>query len=135
MSDKLLDKYLGKKSDVQVEVSEEESTEDCGMFGWLRGVRDRAIMLEIRHRDGRITAFGYPWLDLVEYNPSEGITLKFSGKSVKIVGSNLNAEVRPNVRLVEGIIRQRISWIAETSRSLSSQSALDQTVIEEISVN
>ena len=37
--------------------------EDFGAFGWLRGIRDRAIMLEIRHRDGRVPAFGYAWLD------------------------------------------------------------------------
>lgn len=113
MSDKLLDKYLGKKIEAPAEVSEGEETEDCGVFGWLRGVRDRAIMLEIRHRDGRITALGYPWLDLVEYDPAKGITLRFCGKSVKIVGSNLNTEIRPNVCLLVGIIRQRISWIVE----------------------
>lgn len=134
MSDKLLDKYLGKKTEAQVEVSEGEGTEDCGVFGWLRGVRDRAIMLEIRHRDGRITALGYPWLDLVEYDPAEGITLKFSGKSVKIVGSNLTTEIRLSIQLLDGIIRQRVPWIAEASGESLPSLSRGGPLIEEIRI-
>ena len=48
-------------------------------FGFLRGVRDRAIMLELRHRDGRISAVGYAWLSGAEFDPSAGITLSFGG--------------------------------------------------------
>ena len=134
MSDKLLDKYVGKRTDSPAGTPEGEGTEDCGAFGWLRGIRDRAIMLEIRHKDGRITAFGYAWLDLVEYDPSEGITLKFSGKSVKIVGSNLNAEIRSNIRLLDGIIRQRIPWITEMSGASFTPSAGRGPQIEEVQV-
>jgi hypothetical protein len=47
-------------------------------FGWLRGIRDTAIMFDIRHRDGHITAFNYNVLDRAEFDPSEGITLKFA---------------------------------------------------------
>jgi len=134
MSDKLLDKYIGKRPDSSSVLPEGEGTEDCGAFGWLRGIRDRAIMLELRHRDGRITAFGYSWLDLVEYDPADGITLRFSGKSVKIIGSNLNAEIRPKIQLLDGIIRQRVPWIVEDSRESFPATTRDGPRIEEIQV-
>lgn len=135
MPDKLLDKYLGKRTGSPTHVPEPEGTEDCGAFGWLRGIRDRAIMLEIRHRDGRATALGYAWLDLVEYDPSEGITLRFSGKSVKIVGSGLNSEIRPNIRLLDGIIRQRVPWIAEASGERFLRDSGGGAQIDEIQVS
>lgn len=135
MSDKLLDKYIGKRTEIPVDSQEPEGTEDCGAFGWLRGIRDKANMLEIRHKDGRITALGYAWLDLVQYDPSEGITLRFSGKSVKISGSNLNTEVRPNIRLLDGIIRQRVPWLAEASEGQFGRDSRTGTQIDEIQIS
>lgn len=135
MSDNLLERYMGKRPESSpTGVQETEGLEEFGAFGWLRGIRDRAIMLEIRHRDGRITAFGYAWLDLVEYDPSEGITLRFSGKSVKIIGSHLNTEIRSNIRLLDGIIRQRVPWIAEMSGASFSPTSRGEPQIEEIQV-
>ena len=135
MSDKLLDKYMGKRTESSTDALEHEETENCGAFGWLRGIRDRSLMLEIRQKDGGITAFSYAWLDQVHYNPSEGITLRFSGKSVKITGSNLNTEVRPNIRLLDGIIRQRVPWIAETSGAIVSTNPLQGPQIDEIQIS
>jgi hypothetical protein len=39
--------------------SADEQPEDLVAFGWLRGSRERATMLEIRRRDGSIVALGY----------------------------------------------------------------------------
>jgi len=75
---------------------------------WLCGVRDRAVMLEVRHKDGRITANGYAWPESADFDPSDGITLNLSGKK-KLIGQNPNAEVCPNVRLFVAILRQRVS--------------------------
>ena len=88
--------------------TENDAVDDLGAFGWLRGVQDRAIMLEIRHKDGRVTAKGYSWLQSAEFDGSNGITLNFSGETIRIAGRNLNAESRPNVRLFAGIIRHRV---------------------------
>ena len=83
--------------------------DDFGAFGWLRGVQERAIMLEIRRKDGSITARGYSWLQGADFEPSTGITLNFSGEKITIAGRNLNAEARPNVRLFAGIVRAHLA--------------------------
>src|SRR3954468_3462668 len=85
-----------------------DGAEDYGAFGWLRGVRDRAVMLELRKKDGSVSAFGYSWLERVEYDPSAGLTLNFAGQRVKLTGHNINGEVRPNIRLLNGLIRHKV---------------------------
>jgi hypothetical protein len=113
---------------------EGEGVEDLIAFGWLRGVQERAIMLEIRHKDGRITAKGYSWLQSAEFDPSSGITLNFSGETIRIAGRNLNAEARPNIRLFAGILRHRVPWIQEADGADVIQAAKDAAAIESIKV-
>jgi hypothetical protein len=95
---------------------EDESPFDLGTFGWLRGVKDQAIMLELRLRSGNVVAVSYAYIDRAEYDPSEGITLHVgSGKTVRIEGANLNASVASGARLFEGIVRRRVPWVRECS--------------------
>jgi len=108
--------------------------DDYGAFGWLRGVRERALMLEIKHKDGRISAYGYSWLESAEFDPSEGITLNFSGSSIKLIGQNLDGEIRPHVRLFAGILRHRVPWIQEADGEAVIQAGKDAVVIEEVKV-
>ena len=62
MSDNLLERYTGKRNEFgEVSTPESDGLEDYGAFGWLRGIRDLAIMLEIRQKDGKISAFSYAW--------------------------------------------------------------------------
>ena len=91
-------------------------------------------MLEVRHRDGHISAFNYATLDRAEFDPSEGITLHFGGKTVKIIGRNLNAEARPNVRLFNGLLRRRIPWIQVADEPTALKAPKDATVIEDVEV-
>lgn len=112
MSDSLLNKYTRPQTepdDPQLE------TEDLGSFGWLRGMRERATMLELRKKDGNITAIGYAWIEKIEFDPSEGITIHALGQQVRIQGRNLNAEVRHGVNLFQGLTRHRVPWVAERS--------------------
>lgn len=95
--------------------SDAEGTDNFGTFGWLRGTKERAVMLELRKKTGAILAVGYSWLEFVEYEPSDGITLWIPGRKVRLQGRNLNAAVdpdRPNVRLFEGLTRHRVPWVA-----------------------
>lgn len=101
------------------EQSEPDACDDLGAFGWLRGIRDRALMLELRRKDGGIVAIGYGWLERVAFDPSEGITLSAAGQKIRIKGRNLNVEVRPAVRLFEGIARHRVPWVRESDRAQS----------------
>ncbi len=131
----VLEKYARPKVNGDAAPADDpEESDDLGSFGWLRGVRDRAVMLELRHKDGTMTAFGYAWLERLEFDPSEGITLKFTGATVKITGRNLNAERRPNVRLCAGILRHRVPWIQEAAGAQLLEAPTDATVIETIKV-
>lgn len=89
--------------------------DSCACFGYLRGTRDRAVMLELRKKDGNIHAIGYGWIERAEYDPSVGITLHALGRSIRISGRNLNSPQSGGVgvRLFEGIIRHRVTWIHE----------------------
>ncbi len=136
MFDEVLDRHAPKRKDVNSSASaESETLDDLGAFGWLRGMHDRATMLEVRHKDGLISAFGYSWLDNAEFDPSEGITLNFSGKSVKLTGQNLNAEIRPNVRLFAGIVRHRVPWVQEADGPTVIAASKEAVVIEEVKMS
>lgn len=134
MNDKLLDKYTKRSpsTDVQTPAPESDEAEDLGCFGWLRGVRDRSIMLELRKKDGHILAIGYSWLERVEFEPSEGMTLHLPGRKIRVTGSGLNAEARPTVRLFDGVIRHRVPWIREADRAESLKADSDAVVVESI---
>jgi hypothetical protein len=113
--DKLFSTFATKvgASPASGETPEPEGPEDFGAFGWLRG-HDRALMLELRFRNGNVIALGYGWLEQVAFDPSDGIVLTFTGqRKIKIVGWNLNTEIRPNVRLFDGLTRHKIPWVEE----------------------
>ncbi|HEX2839356.1 MAG TPA: hypothetical protein VHN77_14660 [Phycisphaerales bacterium] len=141
MPDRLLDKYLGTHGkgsaggaspgdDLAGTSFDGESLDDLGCFGWLRGVRDRALMLELRKNDGSIMAVSYGYLERAEFDPTDGITLHVMGRTVRITGRNLNAEIRPNLRLFHGITRYRVPWIQEAG-SLDQLGADDKGVVVE----
>jgi hypothetical protein len=135
MSDRLLDRYTGRKSsgDGETEnVSESDGSEDLGAFGWLRGPRDRAIMLELRKRTGIILAVGYGYIDRIEFSTSEGITLHCGRQQIKIKGRNLNGEARPQVRLFQGITRNRVPWIQEADQSSALQASKNSVLVQAI---
>lgn len=135
MNVSVLDKYVKARPDSDPAVPVEgDVVDDLGSFGWLRGIRERAIMLELRRRDGSITALGYGWLERADFDPSEGIILHFGGKSVKITGQNLNAESRPNVRLFSGIVRHRVPWVQEAGEAEAIQAPKGATVVEQLEI-
>lgn len=111
---------------------EKEETADLGAFGWLRGTRERAVMLELRKKDGAILAIGYNWLERIEFDPSDGITLVTAGQRIHIRGLNLNAAVRPSVRLFEGLTRHRVPWLRETAEPDRFNADNQATLIERI---
>ena len=135
MDTDLLDRHLPSRSVLPSRGETEEPPADLGAFGWLRGVHERAAMLELRKKDGSILAFAYHWLERAEFDPSEGITLRFGPQKVRITGCNLNAEARPNVRLFAGIVRHRVPWIQEADRPAAMAAGRGAVVIEGISFN
>lgn len=131
MTDSVLTKYT-RKPDDSGEAT--EADEDLGAFGWLRGMRERSVMLELRHKDGNITAIGYAYIEKMEFDPSAGITLHALGKVIRIQGRNLNTEVRPNVRLFQGLTKHRVPWIQAADEPARHDISAVSTNIERIEV-
>jgi hypothetical protein len=109
-----------------------DSADNLIAFGFLRGIRDRSVMLELRKKDGNILAVGYGYLDKAEYDPSEGITLSVAGHKIKLKGRNLNAPVRDSIRLFEGIARHRVPWVQEADEAAAMGADEKATVIDKI---
>jgi hypothetical protein len=89
-------------------------------------------MLELRKKSGDVLAIGYHWIERVEFNPTDGITLHVHGDKIRIKGRNLNAEIRPEVRLFDGIARHRVAWVQEADRSSNLNGSERATVVEKI---
>ena len=113
----------GKKapqtSKKEAEIEGEEAK--CEAFGYLRGLRDSSVSVEFRFRDGNSTWFSYSLLGSWQYNPSEGLLLKFSGDLVYLVlirGSNLDKPLTEGaINLTHaGLQRHRVLWIREMSK-------------------
>jgi hypothetical protein len=98
---------------------ETEGTEaTCEAFAYLRGLRDTSASIEFRLREGNSVWFSYGLLGTWQYNPSEGVLLKFTGDVVYLVlirGSNLEKPLADgSINLTHaGLQRHRILWIKE----------------------
>lgn len=131
MSERILQKYVNRGTDAPPDAPAEngEDAESFGSFGFIRGVRDRAIALELRQKTGRILAVNYAFIGKFEFDPAIGITLHCGNQLIRIKGRNLNGEIRPNVRLFQGITRFRVPWIQEAERAISIQASKDAVVV------
>lgn len=135
MNASVIDTYVSRTSEPLRKAAEEpETLDDLGAFSILRGVRDRALMLELRLKDGSSTAFSYAYLTQATFDPSEGIVLHFPNSTVRIIGTNLGAEIRPNVRLFQSIIRHRVAWIHEADSAASLGTSTHDIVIDELTI-
>jgi hypothetical protein len=89
----------------------------CSAFGFLRGLHERSLALELRLKTGDREAYPYSMLAAVRFNPSVGVLLKFTGDLTTLVligGSNLDLRVHSGTAdLVEGLERQRVLWVRE----------------------
>jgi len=135
MSDRILDRYAGRESGDGASAShadDGEQLDDFGCFGFLRGSRERATMLELRKKDGGILAVAYGYMDKAEFDPTDGIRLHLAGESIRIQGRNLNREAQPKVRLFEAICRHRVPWLKEANEAESLAASEQDVVIEAI---
>ena len=114
----------------------EEDEQQCPAFGYLRGVRERALLLECRFRDGNTEAFSYGWLGRVSYVASAGLLLRFSGDRlywVLIEGANLDRALADGVSLHrKGLLRHRVTWVREMSAEELRRAGPDAVTVEHI---
>jgi hypothetical protein len=136
MSGNILERYAPRVSESPRKKEEEAGVlDDLGAFGLLRGVQDRSLMLELRMANGNSVAFSYSYLVQATFDPSVGMILQFGGKRVTIAGSNLNAEIRPGIRLYEAILRHRVPWVREADRATSLRAPQGSVVIDHVQVS
>jgi hypothetical protein len=117
----------------------DEEEDSCLAFGYLRGVRDRALALELRFRDGTSAWFPYNWLGPFFYHPSVGLLMKFTGDTVTLVlirGSNLDAPVRQgSMTLMDrGLQRHRVTYVREMDESELRKAGEAEPTIDRIEV-
>ncbi|QOV92092.1 hypothetical protein [Humisphaera borealis] len=137
MSDRtttLLDKYTVRRETEPppATLTDHDGVDDLGDYGWLRGVRERAVCLELRKKSGQILAINYSFIDQMEYDPDKGITLHAAGRKITIRGSGLNAESARGTRLFEGLTRHRVPWVSESDSSSRYRTDAVEVVIEVI---
>ena len=120
----------------EVDGREEDS---CPAYGYLRGVRESALMLELRLRNGDREYYPYHLLGPVRFNPSVGLLLRYSGDVVTLVlirGSNLDALVNQgSINLTDrGIQRHRVLWVREMDEAELRRAARGEPTIDRIEI-
>jgi hypothetical protein len=116
--------------------AEEES---CPAFGYLRGLRERALAVEFRFRTGNSEWYSYSLLASWRHNPSVGLLLKFTGDLVTLVlirGSNLDALVNQGlVNLTDrGFQRHRVLWVREMEEEELRRAGRGEPTIDGIEI-
>lgn len=101
-------------------------------FGLLRGHRERAISLEIRKRDGVVLAIPYSRYDQALFDPSEGVFIKFGEQTIRLLGTNLGRELRPNISLITALATHRLAWVREAGKSETLGLTRNQPVVVEV---
>lgn len=135
MTDSILQKYTGRKpaeAELLNGVLDSDGLDDLGAFGLLRGIWDRAIMLEFRRKDGNSLALAYAWLESAAFDPSEGITLQLGNRKIRLIGRNLNQAGPHGLGLFTAITRHRVQWIQEADEPTILQATDSATLIERI---
>jgi hypothetical protein len=105
-----------------------EVEEEGPSYSTLSADRQQKVMLELRFKTGNAKALAYSYLVGIDFDPSEGIMLDFSGYEVRISGQNL----RP---LFSGLVAQRVAAIQEVDELYAeASSAPVATVVTQIVV-
>ena len=91
--DELLSRYAPTND------AEDGSVENHQCYGTIRPARERAMMLELRKKDGTILALPYSMIEQVQFSPKDEIRLLACGREIRITGRNLNSNALPKVGL------------------------------------
>ena len=135
----LLEGLADRRSRPALKEAEESDAESCAAFGYLRGLREQALMLEVRFRNGNREWYPYGLLGPVRYNPSVGLLLRFTGDVVTLVlirGSNLDSLVHQGaINLTDrGIQRHRVLWVREMDEAELRGAPRGEPTIDRIEV-
>jgi hypothetical protein len=118
------------------EIEKEEIS--CAAFGWQRSP-EGLKSVELRFQNGNSRWFPYGWLGTCDYNPSEGVLLKFSGDLLYLVlirGSNLDRGIDGNLKdfIRGGLARHHVTWLREMTSKEIGEANESEPVIDKIEV-
>ena len=94
---------------------------DCQCFGATAENRRPPAMLVFKTKTGEQRALMYSYLVEINFNPSEGIELRFVSHKVLIGGRNLSP-------IFDRLVQHRVAWIQEINESTTNR-AEDATIV------
>jgi hypothetical protein len=129
----MLERYVGRPPGSDLSLGPEDGEPEVfGCFGQLRGLKERAVCLELRRRTGEVLAVPYGYVSRFEFTPAGGIMVCCGNDTIRILGRNLNREVRPRVTLFGGLARHAVPWVCESDRAVSLAAGAEAVVIDAI---
>lgn len=102
-----------------------EESEDANYYGIERQADTRAVMFEIRTKEGNRKAFPYSYLTEIDYIPETGIIIYVAEVNISIIGRNLGD-------VYNYLFSNRLTYIQEDFSGMDNE---DSTLfIESISI-
>ena len=86
----------------------EQVEEEGKYFGFDRQENGRALMFELRTRDGRRSALPYSYLTRADFDPDKGIEIYVSNVVVVVKGRDLGT-------IYSYLLQNRLTWMREDS--------------------
>jgi hypothetical protein len=110
----------------------------CRAFG-LQLMPEGLKAVELRFLNGNSKWLPYSWLGPCDYNPSEGVLLKFNGDLLYLVlihGSNLDRGIDGNLKdfIRGGLARHHVTWLREMTSKEIGEAAESEPIIDKIEV-
>lgn len=99
----------------------EQAEEEGKYFGFDRQENGRALMFELRTRDGKRSAHPYSYMNRADFDPNGGIEIFVSNAVILIKGRGLEA-------IFAYLLQNRLTWVREDSSGMDTE---DETVFVE----
>jgi hypothetical protein len=89
----------------------EQAEEEGKYFGFDRQENGRALMFELRTRDGRRSAHPYSYMNRADFDPDDGIEIYVSNVVITVKGRGLEA-------IFGYLLQNRLTWVKEDSSGM-----------------
>ncbi len=84
----------------------DQAEEEGKYFGFDRQENGRALMFELRTRDGRRSALPYSYMTRADFDPAKGIEISVSNVGVLVKGRDLEV-------IYSYLLQNRLTWVRE----------------------
>lgn len=91
----------------------EQAEEEGKYFGFDRQENGRALMFELRTRDGRRSALPYSYMTRADFDPDDGINIYVSNVVITVKGRGLEA-------IFGYLLQNRLTWVKEDNSGMDT---------------